>query len=68
LRDSIVVALLGHASLGFGQVQAQAEAGDDHQTTGVRDHLPILPRVIAEIDRATCVARKVVFKLTADSA
>ena len=41
LRHSIVFAVPGHASLAFGQVQAQAEAGDDHQTTGVRGNLPI---------------------------
>jgi dienelactone hydrolase len=111
LRLSIFAALLGHASLGFAQAQAQPR--DAYQTTGVRDNLPVFapalksrltfpmawtaqvadlpawraagraklwelslqspdstpfePRVIAEIDRGSYVARKIVFNLTADS-
>ncbi|MDB5948309.1 MAG: hydrolase [Massilia sp.] len=110
-RHSIIAAWLCHASLVFGQ--AQAQPGDDYQTTGVRDNLPAFaaalksrltfpmawtprvkdlpawraagraklwelslqapdgtpfePRVIAEIDRGSYVARKVVFNVTADS-
>lgn len=113
LRDAIVAALLGHASLAFGQAQAPAESGDAYQTIGVRDNLPGFaaalrsrltfpmawtpqvtdlpawraagraklwelslqmpdstpfdPHVIAEVDRGSYVARKLVVNLTADS-
>jgi hypothetical protein len=112
-RHSIMVALLGHASLALTFAQARTPPRDDYQTTGVRDKLPAFaaalksrltfpmawtpqvadlpawraagraklwelslqspdstpfaPQVIAEIDRGSYVARKVVFNLTADS-
>jgi dienelactone hydrolase len=40
LRHSIMLALLGHASLAVTVALAQALPRDDYQTTGVRDKLP----------------------------